>query len=100
MPSFLWASSKAPALFLVTGLLLLALVVVNRSFYLFLIRSRYPLFAFAAVPLHILYFTYCGIALGIGIVAHLLAPQTPSPAFSVNEGTFPQGNGEAPSRSE
>ena len=39
-----------------------AIVWLNRDFYRFLGRCRGPGFALAALPLHLVYFTCCGLA--------------------------------------
>jgi glycosyltransferase involved in cell wall biosynthesis len=42
--------------------LLLALIVLNQQFYLFLAAERGKFFALAAIPFHLLYFFSCGVA--------------------------------------
>jgi hypothetical protein len=43
-------------------LLLLALIIANQQFYLFLATERGKFFALAAIPFHLLYFFSCGVA--------------------------------------
>jgi hypothetical protein len=49
--------------------MLLVLVFLNRRFYFFLAR-RGRLFALAAIPFHLLYHFYCGVAFLIGLLRH------------------------------
>lgn len=51
--------------------LLLAIVAVNRRFYDFFSRERGLSFAARVVPLHVLYYLYSGVALGIGVLRHV-----------------------------
>ncbi|MBL0159698.1 MAG: glycosyltransferase family 2 protein [Bryobacterales bacterium] len=63
------------------SLVLAAIVVVNREFYVFLARHRGFAFAGASIPMHLLYFCCCGLAFGLGAGAVLLqARPTHSPA--------------------
>jgi glycosyltransferase involved in cell wall biosynthesis len=48
-----------------------AIVVLNRRLYLFFARERYLLFAAFVLPMHLLYFTYCGFAFVVGIWLHV-----------------------------
>jgi hypothetical protein len=50
---------------------LLVIVFLNRDFYIFLAR-RGRLFALAAIPFHLLYHFYCGVAFIIGLLRHSL----------------------------
>jgi glycosyltransferase involved in cell wall biosynthesis len=50
---------------------LLVIVFLNRDFYIFLAR-RGRLFALAAIPFHLLYHFYCGVAFLIGLMRHSL----------------------------
>jgi hypothetical protein len=52
--------------------LLLLLVVVNRRFYAYLADKRGPLFAAAAIPLHVFYFLYSGFAFVTGAARYAL----------------------------
>jgi uncharacterized RDD family membrane protein YckC len=54
------------ALFLV----LVALVILNNQFYLFLAAKRGRAFAMAALPFHLLYHFYNGISFGAGLLRH------------------------------
>ena len=58
--------------------LLLTLVVLNNQFYVFLAETRGKLFAMAAIPFHMLYFVYSGVAFLVVLVRHawreLVAP--------------------------
>jgi glycosyltransferase involved in cell wall biosynthesis len=50
--------------------LLIGIVCINHDFYTFLVRVRGLLFAAGAVPLHVLYYLYSGVALMIGTAQH------------------------------
>ena len=50
---------------------LLGIILINCRFYVFFARKRHPLFAALVVPLHVLYFLYSGVALGLGIGLHV-----------------------------
>ncbi len=55
-----------------------ALVYLNLDVYRFFARKRGVLFATETVPLHWLYYAYCGVAVGAGVSLHLwdkLSPQ-------------------------
>jgi hypothetical protein len=54
--------------------LLLVIVALNRHFYLFLAR-RGRLFALAAIPFHLLFHFYCGVAFLIGFLRYFLDSQ-------------------------
>ncbi len=51
--------------------LLLAIIVLNGQFYMFLAERRGRMFALAAIPLHLLYHFYNGISFSIGLLRHL-----------------------------
>ncbi len=76
------------------SLLALALVAVvvafNWPFYRFFARVRHPLFALAVVPLHLFYYLYSGVALGLGTAMFLwksrLPPRAPASAAVSPEG--------------
>src|SRR5512139_817375 len=59
--SMLWLASAAAAL----------LLYVNRDVYRFFWHKRGPWFAAAVVPLHWLYYVYCGVAVGAGMSLHV-----------------------------
>jgi glycosyltransferase involved in cell wall biosynthesis len=48
-----------------------ALLYLNFDLYRFFARKRGPLFAARAVPLHWLYYGYCGVAAGLGVMLHV-----------------------------
>jgi GT2 family glycosyltransferase len=52
--------------------LLLTLVVLNNQFYVFLAGTRGKLFALAAIPFHLLYFVYSGVAFMVALVRYSL----------------------------
>lgn len=56
---------------LVALALLLGIVLINLRFYRFFARERHPLFAAVVVPLHVLYYVYCGASFGLGLWLHL-----------------------------
>jgi glycosyltransferase involved in cell wall biosynthesis len=51
-------------------LIVLAIVVLNNQFYLFLGRKWGRLYALAAIPFHVLYHFYNGISFGIGLMRY------------------------------
>ena len=53
------------------ALALLAFVAWNRDFYRFFVRERGIVFAARVVPLHVLYYLYSVVAVGIGLARHL-----------------------------
>ena len=59
--SIVFASVRFPALEM-SATALLGVIALNRKLYGFFIHERGLLFAFAAIPLHILYFLYSGVA--------------------------------------
>lgn len=61
--------------------MLAVLIALNLKFYLFLAAKRGRLFAASAVPFHLLYHFYCGIAFIVGLARHLLHR-----IFSTNKG--------------
>jgi hypothetical protein len=59
----------------VAGLGMTAIVWLNRDFYRFLGRSRGPGFAIASMPVHLLYFTCCGLSVLLALFQwHILGP--------------------------
>jgi lipoprotein signal peptidase len=50
--------------------LFIAIVALNSQFYVFLAAKRGRAFAFAAIPFHLLYHLYNGIAFGLGVGRH------------------------------
>ena len=52
--------------------LLLVLLYLNKGFYLFLAARRGKLFALAAIPFHILYYLYSGLAFMVAVGRHVL----------------------------
>jgi hypothetical protein len=57
--------------------LLLTLVVLNSQFYVFLAGARGKLFAMAAIPFHLLYFVYSGVAFVVALIRHSLGKLLP-----------------------
>ena len=51
---------------------LLGIVMINRRFYSFLARVKNPLFVARAIPFHVLYYLYSGLAFAIGLALHLV----------------------------
>jgi GT2 family glycosyltransferase len=51
----------------------IAIVLLNWRYYRFFCRQRGTFFAAAVVPFQILFYTYSGMALGLGILDHLTA---------------------------
>jgi glycosyltransferase involved in cell wall biosynthesis len=57
-------------LVLIPSTLLIWIILLNLKFYAFLARQRHPLFAALAIPLHVLYFLYSGLAFLTGVACH------------------------------
>jgi|SRR5271157_89200 len=51
--------------------LVVGIIAINFRFYAFFLRKRHRLLLVLLVPLHLIYFLYCGLALAAGIVLHL-----------------------------
>ena len=49
----------------------LGIVLLNLRFYLFLARAKTAFFALLAMPLHVLYYLYSGLAFAAGLLLHL-----------------------------
>ncbi len=71
--SILLATMYFPAhgLMLAAFLTLATLGLINSRFYIFLARNRGLPFMLAAIPFHLLYFFYCGLSFGAGLLFHL-----------------------------
>ena len=52
----------------VSGLGSAAIIGLNRDFYRFLLRRRGPALALLSVPLHLVYYTCCGVSVAIALV--------------------------------
>ncbi|MFO0809713.1 MAG: glycosyltransferase [Gemmataceae bacterium] len=50
--------------------ILAAIVVLNHWLYRFFAHERYFLFAVFVIPMHVLYFAYCGFAFALGVAFH------------------------------
>jgi len=61
---------------------LTAIVMINRSFYHFLSTRKSWSFSLAAVPLHVTYYVYSGLAFGMGLGGYLLRT-VPEPAAEI-----------------
>jgi glycosyltransferase involved in cell wall biosynthesis len=57
---------------LVLAVLVLAIVILNNQFYVFLAGKRGSLFALAAIPFHLLYHFYNGISFAVGTARRIL----------------------------
>jgi hypothetical protein len=57
---------------LVPAILVLAIVILNNQFYVFLAGKRGNMFALAAIPFHLLYHFYNGISFAIGTARFIL----------------------------
>ncbi|HEY3826081.1 MAG TPA: glycosyltransferase family 2 protein [Bryobacteraceae bacterium] len=79
--AFVWIYLPFHKLGLAFLIILLALVLLNNHFYLFLAGQRGKMFALAAIPFHILYFISSGLAFFVAMVRHRLGLiNHPSPA--------------------
>jgi GT2 family glycosyltransferase len=70
--AFVWIYLPFHKLGLGFLIILLALVLLNNNFYLFLAGQRGKMFALAAIPFHILYFISGGVAFFVAMVRHRL----------------------------
>jgi hypothetical protein len=70
--------------------LLMTLVALNKQFYLFLAGERGGLFALAAIPFHLLYFVYSGVAFMVALLRYGLE-KLQRPTAGVTEATRPGG---------
>jgi hypothetical protein len=61
--------------------ILLALVLLNNHFYLFLAGQRGKMFALAAIPFHLLYFISSGVAFALAMVRHRLGMVNHEPSI-------------------
>ena len=52
---------------------LLGIIVLNWRYYWFFCRQRGPLFATAVLPLQLFFYTYSGVAMGLGILDYVTA---------------------------
>jgi ABC-type uncharacterized transport system fused permease/ATPase subunit len=59
--------------------ILLTLVVLNNQFYMFLAGARGKLFAMAAIPFHLLFFVYSGVAFMLVLFRYGLGKLRPAP---------------------
>ena len=59
--------------------LLLTLVVLNCQFYVYLAVARGKLFTMAAIPFHLLYFVYSGVAFTLVLIRYSLGRLRPTP---------------------
>lgn len=63
---------------LVALALLLGIVLINLRFYRFFAQERHPLFAAVVVPLHVLYYVYCGAAFAAGVWLYVWRKRLPA----------------------
>ena len=68
--AFLLAHWPLDPLALAPLALLGAVLAINAKLYAFLTRKHDPFFTITAIPFHLLYFLYCGLCFGAGIVLH------------------------------
>lgn len=68
----LFITTYVPGHVLTLGLafVLIALLILNNEFYIFLAARRGKPFAVAAIPFHLLYHFYNGISFGVGLLRH------------------------------
>jgi hypothetical protein len=57
-----------------------ALAVINRGFYRFLADRRGAWFAVGCLPLHLVYYTCCGVSVAIALALRILLTQQPEQA--------------------
>lgn len=66
-----------PAVWIMVAVLALWVTGVNQHFYLYIAARRGVWFALRAIPLHWLYFLYCGVCVIVGGMLHVLPDQRP-----------------------
>jgi cation transporter-like permease len=69
---FVWVYLPFHKLGLAFLVILLALVLLNNHFYLFLAGQKGKMFALAAIPFHLLYFISSGVAFVLAMVRYRL----------------------------
>lgn len=67
----LWVVDGLGPLMLLPLIVLLAILGIHSDFYRFWVRARGFSFAVAVVPFHLLFFLYSGLAIPLGILAHI-----------------------------
>ena len=72
-----WLGLQLPLLAALSTVAILLLMALNADFYRFFIRTRGIFFALRVIPLHFMYFFYCGVSFILGIIGYF---------FSRNEG--------------
>ncbi len=65
-----------PTICLIVLVLGSAVVLLNVAFYRFFNATRGPVFTLRVLPLHCLYFLYCGFCVVVGTVLRFVAPET------------------------
>ena len=50
--------------------LIVGIIAVNFRFYWFFLNQKHQLLLAVVLPLHLLYYLYCGLAFGIGVSRH------------------------------
>ena len=71
------ASAGKPEFLIAFAISLTAALAIQSEFWRFLAARRGWGFAIAAMPLHLLYFTYSGLAFGAGLLMHLVGIRPP-----------------------
>jgi cellulose synthase/poly-beta-1,6-N-acetylglucosamine synthase-like glycosyltransferase len=80
---------KTPLAIVAPILCLIAIGWLNRDFYRFLARTRSAGFAFAAFPMHLVYFGCCGLSVAIALVLKMLPRAVPLRRLSPMQRTEP-----------
>lgn len=76
-----------PGLFILVGLLIVLLLMLNARLYRFFWRKRGLRFAVQAMPWHWFYFFYSGLAFALGTARHLIyGPGPPRASWSTHSG--------------
>jgi glycosyltransferase involved in cell wall biosynthesis len=70
--------------------LLMTLVALNKQFYLFLAGEKGRMFALAAIPFHLLYFVYSGVAFMVALI-HYGFDRLRHPSAGLREVVVPDG---------
>lgn len=70
----------APVIWIATAALVVIMFWLNRDFYQYFAQRRGWWFTLKVVPLHWLYFAYCGFCVAVGTLLHVLDRQPSPPA--------------------
>ncbi len=79
LTGFLFAGFLLPAAWVAAVAALLALLLVNRDFYRYFAEKKGWWFTLRVLPLHLLYFLYCGVCVVVGVLSHYASGDATGP---------------------